>query len=497
MKKQTMVQATFIMIVVGFIIKILGIINRIIVTRSLGETGVGVYMLISPTVMLLATLATVGLPVAIPALVSRGDIKERKILSVSLSIALSISTLITITMFFFSESIAVYLLKDERVMMPLMMVGPLLCVVSYTTILKSYFQGKENMTPGAIATLIEQLVRLGSSVFLISWLLPRGISYAVAGLMLASVIGELVSAFFLTQTFLTFKKQHYPEATFKLPKLKPVNFKDVLGISLPTTGSRLIGTITHFLEPIIVTRMLFRLGYVSAESTAMYGAVAGFALPLLFMPSFISGAVTSAIVPAISKAYKKRDFSTIHKRLTTAFSVAYFTCGFYLVLVMIFPFEIMNLLYGSSTGAIFLRPAAPIFLLVYLQAPLVATLQAIGEGKIALRASLFASIIKIAMMILLMMVPFINIWGLVISILINIVLLTFWYYAIIKKRISYHMKVSKILNGILIMGGVYVLGHYLRSVMNIENGWLEIGVISGILFVVHSLLTWVAGLMPK
>ena len=76
MKKQTMIQATFIMIMVGLLTKILGIINRIIITRSLGETGIGVYMLISPTIMLLATLATVGLPVAIPALIARGEIKE-------------------------------------------------------------------------------------------------------------------------------------------------------------------------------------------------------------------------------------------------------------------------------------------------------------------------------------------------------------------------------------------------------------------------------------
>ena len=497
MKKQTMVQATFILIIVGFVIKILGIINRIIITRSLGETGIGVYMLISPTVMLLATLATVGLPVAIPALVSRGDIKERKILSVSLTIALSISTLITIMMFFLAEPISIFLLKDERVILPLMMIGPLLCVVSYTAILKSYFQGKENMTPGALATLMAHLIRMGLSVLLISWLLPRGIPYAVAGLMLASIAGELVSALVLTIMFLEFKKKNYPGTSFKLPKLEPVNFKDVLGISLPTTGSRLVGTITHFLEPIIVARMLFRLGYASTDSTAMYGAVAGFAIPLLFMPSFISGAVTSAIIPAISKAYKNRDLSTIHKRLSTAFRIAYFTCGFYLILVMIFPYEIMNLLYNSHTGAEFLKMTAPVFLLIYLQAPLVATLQAIGEAKFALRASIIASVIKISVMILLMMIPAINIWGLVFAILINIILLTTWYYRIVSKRISYRMKRSKVLNGILVAGVVYLLGQYLRHIIQFDHDLLQIAVIAGILFVTHGVLTLFAGLMPK
>ena len=497
MKRQTVVQATFIMIAVGFLIKVLGITNRIVVTRTLGEGGIGVYMLISPTVMLLATLATVGLPVAIPALVARGDIKERKILSVSMTLALGISTVITVGMFFIAEPISVYLLRDERVILPLMMIGPLLCVVSYTAILKSYFQGKENMTPGAIATLLEQLIRMGLSVFFIGLFLPRGIPYAVAGLMLASIGGELASAMLLTLMFIHFKKKHYPDATFKLPKLEPVNFKDVLGISLPTTGSRLVGTITHFLEPIIVARMLFRIGYSSVEATNMYGSVAGFAIPLLFMPSFISGAVTSAIIPAISKAFKNKELDIVRHRLSTSFRIAFFTCGFYLILVMVFPYEIMELLYGTDTGAQFLRLTAPVFLLIYLQAPLVATLQAIGEAKFALRASVIASVIKIGTMVLLMLIPAVNIWGIVYAIILNIILLTCWYYFIVSRRIGYVMKKRKVINGALIMAVIYVLGHYLRQLLVINHNLLQILVISGMLFVIYGLLTLFAGLWPK
>jgi len=497
MKKQTMVQATFVMIVVGFVTKVLGVINRIVITRSLGEVGIGVYMLISPTVMLLATLATVGLPVAIPALVARGDIKERKVLSASLMISLTLSTLITIMMLFLAEPISKHLLKDGRVILPLMLVGPLLFVISFTAILKSYFQGKENITPGALSTLIEQLTRMGLSVVFISWLLPRGISYAVAGLMLASIAGELASAAILTIMFVQFKKKNYPNTAFKLPKLESVIFKDVLGISLPTTGSRLVGTITHFLEPIIVARMLFRMGYGSSAGTQMYGAVSGFAIPLLFMPSFISGAVTGAMIPAISRAYKNRDLSTIHKRLSTAFRIAFFVSGFYLTLVMIFPYEIMNLLYNSHTGAEFLKIMAPVFLLIYLQAPLVATLQAIGEAKFAMRASIVASIIKISTMILLMLIPGVNIWGLVFSILINIILLTVWYYMIVSRRVGYKMKRSRMLNGILVLGVVYVLGRYLHGMFMFESELLQVVVVSGALFVAHSVLTLFAGLIPK
>jgi len=497
MRKQTMVQATFIMVIVGLITKILGVINRILITRNLGETGIGVYMLLSPTVMLLATISTIGLPVAIPTLVSRGEIKESKILYISLALSLTISTIITMAMLVLANPIATNLLRDERTALPLMMIGPLMCVVSYTSILKSYFQGKEQMTPAAISTLLEQVVRILLSVIFIGWFLPRGIAHAVAGLMLASIGGELVSAVILTTTFLKFKKKKYPDAHFRLPKLEPVNFKDILGISLPTTGSRFVGTITHFLEPIIVAKMLFYLGFSSDASTNMYGAVAGFAIPLLFMPSFISGALTSALIPAISKAYKNRDFKTIHKRLSTSIKIANFTCGFYLIIVMIFPGEIMNLLYNSTTGAEYLKIMAPFFLLLYLQAPLVATLQAIGEARFALKASVISSIIKIFVMFFLLRIESLNILGLVYAIIINIVILTVWYYKITAKKLNYSLSKLKVVNGVLVMAALYLIGYYLRDFVTVEMELLRILIISGVLLILHTILSAFSGLFPK
>jgi len=497
MRRQTMAQATLVMVVVGFVTKVLGMANRIVITRSLGESGVGVYMLISPTVMLLATLATIGLPVAIPALVSRGELKEGKILSTSFIITIVLSGVISVIMFFAAEPISVHVLKDGRTMLPLMMIGPLLFVVSFTAILKSYFQGKQNMTPGALSTLAEQVVRMGLSIVFIAWLLPRGIEYAVVGLMLASIAGELVSAIILLGLFLRFKKQHYPRSSLMLPKLAPVNFKDVLGISLPTTGSRLIGTLTHFLEPIIVVRILFMRGYASEASTAMYGAVSGFAIPLLFMPSFISSAVTQAIIPAIGRSYREQNFEVIRARLSTAFKVAFVTSGLYMMLVMVFPYEIMELLYHSTTGAEFLLVMAPIFLLLYFQAPLVAVLQAIGEAKFALHASLISSAIKIGTMTALMLIPGVNIWGLVISILVNIVVLTSWYYVIVAKRIGYRLNAWKVTNGVLILGIVYVLGRYLSETLVFNSQLVHVVVIGLILLVVHGILANVSGMFPK
>ncbi len=497
MKKQSVAQGTFILVIAGLITKILGMVNRVIVTRLLGEDGIGIYMLIAPTLMLLTTFASIGLPIAIPTLISRANERQKKVLSVSLIIAMVSSLLVSILLFFIAKPLAIYLLKDERTYLPLISIGPLLFFVSLSTILKAYFQGEQNMFPSAISTLVEQIVRIVISILFINWSLPYGIIYGVVGTMWASIAGEFASILILL--FLFFKHIHHNHygATLKPIHLSPQNFKDVLAISLPATGSRLIGSFSHFLEPIIVVQCLFKIGYSSELSAKLYGAVSGFALPLVLMPSFITNAITQAIVPPISQAYASKRFDRIHSHLDNAFQLSFLPSGIYTVLLMLFPVELMNLLFDSSTGANYLIVMAPVFLLLYFQAPLTSTLQAIDEATQAMSTTLISSVIKIIMMIILLQIPSLNIYGLVIAVLFNVVFVTAWHYLLVRKHIAYHMNMRSVINAILIIAVTFMLGSYLKlAVVFSTDSFLNMIMISFIVGIAYLFLLFICGLFP-
>lgn len=57
-------------------------------------------------------------------------------------------------------------------------------------------------------------------------------------------------------------------------------------ISLPTTGSRLIGSISMFLEPILLTTILLKVGYSNNFIITEYGILNGYVMPLILLPSF-------------------------------------------------------------------------------------------------------------------------------------------------------------------------------------------------------------------
>ena len=78
MKKNKFVLSTIILIIGGFVTKILGMLIKIVMTRTVGTTGIGLYMLINPTFILLISLSTLGLSTAISKLVAENNRNNKK-----------------------------------------------------------------------------------------------------------------------------------------------------------------------------------------------------------------------------------------------------------------------------------------------------------------------------------------------------------------------------------------------------------------------------------
>ena len=68
--KNKFIKSTVILIIGGFITKILGMVIKIVLTRTIKTDGIGLYMMILPTFNLFITLCNLGMPTAITKLVS-------------------------------------------------------------------------------------------------------------------------------------------------------------------------------------------------------------------------------------------------------------------------------------------------------------------------------------------------------------------------------------------------------------------------------------------
>ena len=499
MKKHNIIQGTLILIATGFITQILlNLINQIVVIRLLGEIGIGIYVLILPTLTLLTTLSNIGFSNAIPTLLSRKNAHKKRILSVVFILTMLTNLVISVFLFIFAKPFSVLVLRDERTYYPLISIIPLLFFLSISSIFRAYFQSKQNQTPAALSMVIGQLVRVIASFNLVSYLIPKGPIQGVLGVILGVIIGEIASIVVLLIIFIKSISHTYSVSDFRTSDLKTQNFKEVIFVSLPTSGTKLIIAISQFLEPIIVLQSLFTIGYTSELSGMLYSAISGFTLPILLMPSFITQALTQAVMPTIGNAYATKNMQKIHQQLTTIFKLSFFANGLFTVLIMLFPSEIMNFFFNTSTGSEHLLFMAPFFLFYFFQTILTATLHSINCTKETMVSTLISSLLKLVVMFVLLPIPRINIQGLLIAIIVHILILTVWQYSQLIRKINYPFKFYSFINACLIIGITFKIGNYLASTFTFSSSaTMNMIITMGLTAFCYMFLIFSCGLFPK
>lgn len=454
--KQSFLQGTLILILAGLVTRFLGFVNRIVVARIMGEEGVGLYMMAVPTLILTITLAQLGLPVAISKLVAeadtKGDYKKvKKILVVSLSITGVSSIVFTTGMIVLAPILSSTFLTDSRTYYPLIAISPIVPIVALSAVLRGYFQGLQNMRPAAYSQVIEQVVRITLVAFMTKAFLPYGVEFAAAGAMISVVFGELASLLYMVTMFKMKKHIRVRRHFFKQIKAGKSTLNEMLKIALPTTGSRLIGSLSYFFEPIVVSQSLAIAGITTAMATRQYGELTGYAIPLLLLPSFITTSLSISLVPAISEAAARGQTVTIEYRLQQAMRLSLVTGGLAVVVLYVFASPIMELMYNSSKSAVFVQLMAPFFLFSYFQGPLQATLQALDLAKAAMINSLIGAFVKIAAIFAFASKPEFGIMGVALAIVLSILLVTLLHFSAIIKTISYTFYVKDYLKSIVTM----------------------------------------------
>ena len=387
--KEKFIKSTIILVIGGFITKVLGMIIRMVTTRIIGLSGIGLYMMIMPTYGLFITIATLSLPIAISKLVSENTRNNKNVILGIIPIAMFIDVLLVLILIFSSHFISNTLLQNEKLYTPILAMAITLPFITLSNIIRGYFFGKEKMVPHVISNIIEQIIRILMTIIITPYLLKYGVISAVTGIILYNVISEIVSIlilfFFIPKKVTITKKDIEPDYD---------NIKDIFKISVPTTAGRIISSVGVFLEPIIITYVLLKIGYTSGEITNEYGIITGYVFPMVMMPQFLSAAISNALLPTVSKYHAENNNRQIKRKLKQAIVVSFLIGIFFTIIFMMFPNKSLKLMFNETHGSNYLLFAAPIFLLTYIQGPILSTLQAVNNADIVMKSSLIGVIVK-------------------------------------------------------------------------------------------------------
>lgn len=480
MNKKTLIYNIFLLISSGFLVKALGLFNKIFLTRILGQEGISLYILAYPTIMLFTNLSSFGLKESISKLVSDQLILDKPLKSIIIkSIKISIFIILALSIILLiSSPVIAKSLGEESLKILFLTSIPLIVFVSLGGILKGYLSGIKRLDIIAKSQLYEQIIRIIFSLALGLYFIRFSILHAVFFTLISLSIGEGFSFFYLVYEISKITK-------FNKPYIKNDNdYKRILNISFPIFSSRIISSISLFLEPLIYSLALKKIGLSSKIINESFGIFNGYALSLLTLLTFVSMAIFQGIFPNLTDSIFKKDYQKSNEIINLTLGINFFFSSFLMIIIYFYSKELLIILFDNSSGYLMSKNISVLFVLYYLLITLNGILVISKNTFSLVKISIMSSIIRLLLIYILSINPDINIFGLGYALLISLIFNFILSYEEIKKNLNFKLDYKLFIS----LGMLYFLGFLTVGFLN-SNLYLSIFLL-GLLYLLFLLKSY-------
>lgn len=308
---------------------------NIYVSNKIGSEAAGVFSLVMSVYTLAITFATSGLSIACTYLVSeqlaKGKVENalkavKSSIIFSLLLGIGISFLVSI----FSNIITQNWLKSTVSSLPLYLIAIGLPFISISSVINGYFSSIRKGYKSAFSQLLELLVKILVSIFLLNFYGLKNLETVCICLILADVISEIFSCclLFILYKFDTIKitKRSISYLTFT---------KEIFKIAFPVSITSYIRSGLSTLKQFIIPSRLVLFGFSYSVALSEYGKVNGMTMPLLLFPNVFIISFSNLLIPEFAslfaKQYKKRILEVCEKVffITSIFSISVFIIFFF------------------------------------------------------------------------------------------------------------------------------------------------------------------------
>jgi len=346
-----------VILIFSIITRFIGFFFRIYLSRTIGSVALGQYQVSFSVFMVLLTIVASGLPFVISRLtagfIAKGDKKsEAKIVSAGLIIGLVLSGLLCLLVVLFIPVLK-HIFADEICITLLLILLPALVFSSVYSVIRGNIWGHNNYFVLSMTELFEQVVRVIIFVILISGVLgfKNGAVISSVSMSVACLLSSaLVVVIYLCKG-----------GKFSFKKNRPM-YKELIKKSAPITGVRIAGSLIQPLIALIIPLRLVSAGYTSAQALALYGVAMGMTIPFLYIPSTITGSLSTALVPDLSSALVKNDMTYIKNRIISAIKITIFISVLFIPLYIGAGEVVGEFFYDNVTSGVLLAKSAWIML---------------------------------------------------------------------------------------------------------------------------------------
>jgi stage V sporulation protein B len=424
-------RGTLLLIVAAFLSECIEFLVNMTLAKELGGRGMGLYMTILPTVFLIFLLSSYELPISISKFIAEKEQKfHRSMLEHAVKLAIITTSILLILSVLILPFISIFDSYDPRIRWLVIILIP---VVSFSSIARGFFMGKQQMGKIAVANFLRRILQL---ILLVAIFQLFKFKMETALLIALSVLvgSELVVFLYLIHMFFIqfqqLKSQSYQKISGKEVR------QSLMAVSIPTTGLRLFNALTNAIEPFLIKAALVNAGLTGLEATEHFGLLSGVAMSIGFFPAFIAHSLLIVLIPTVSKAYADHDFSRLKRILQKVMFVTLLYGSVAVAIFIVFAQPLTNLFFHSASAAWYLQMLWPYFLFHFFVIPMQAYLIGLGLVKDAFIHTVWSTAFSYALMYYLGSSYQFKMGGVIIGMNTGILLLTLMHYLTICKKIG-------------------------------------------------------------
>ena len=414
-------KGTMILTISSIIVKVIGSLNWIILSRVLGGEGIGLYQMGFPIYLMAITVSSAGVPVAISIITSEKLANKdyrgaKRVFNVSLRLLL-VSGLIFSSALLFGADFLInqHIIRDARAYYSIIALAPAVFFVTFLASFRGYLQGWQIMTPTATSEVVEQLVRVITMLVFADLFMPYGLAYAAGGASMGAGAGAFCALLVLMWFYRRLKRRLHEEIEAQDDSIPEESaghiIKRLLKLALPVSLTSLMLPIGANLDLLIVPQRLEVAGFDVRHATELFGYLTGMAVPLVNLATIFTAAMTISLVPSISESKALERFDAIRDKIRLAFRVAMIITFPCFMGLFFLAEKVAALIYNAPGAAGAIQTMSVGILFLGMHQISTGILQGLGKTAIPVINMILACVVKVVMSWWLTAIPFLGIKG--------------------------------------------------------------------------------------
>jgi len=406
---ESLLKGTVILTMAGIVVKVIGSLNWIFVSRVLGGEGIGLYQMAFPIYFFAMEVSTAGVPVAISIITAeRVAVKDifgaRRVFKISMLLMLLTGLFFSaLTYFGAGWLIDWHFIRDPRAYWAVVALAPAIFFVTLLASSRGYLQGWQRMTPTAVSQIFEQIFRVVTMILLANMFMPWGLEFAAAGAssgaLMGAIAGLSVLVYFHWRLNRDIKRDYTPEELlprqdeYQTPWWKIL--RRLFTLALPVCAGSIMLPVVSNLDLAIVPQRLEVAGYTVNQATELFGYLTGMSVPLINLSTIMTASLAVSIIPALSKAKALNDAAQVQDQVASGIRIANFVCFPAFVTVMMLATPIATLIYNAPGAGPAVWACSFSIVLLGLHQVSTGILQGLGHSAIPMINMIIAAVAKV------------------------------------------------------------------------------------------------------